>query len=119
MIPILTFSDKTNILAQLWADQRKDPEGLKKVWADYREDPEKYLEFFQYNDIGLPISLWTSRGLIKELTPQGVQIIDETFADFLDLVGMQESDFEVLPDRNIGAVIVFSEMRKRISKRAD
>jgi len=97
----ISLADKTNILGQLWIEYRKD---------------ENFKRFFEYNDIGLPMAYQFAQGLIRELSPEGEKMINETFAMFLDVMEMQESDFEVLPDRNLGAVFVFSHMRRKFSK---
>jgi len=100
-------------LAQLWVDYKSDSTNLKKLWVNYREEPEKFEKFFEYNNIGLPLTSWIAQGLISELTPKGVEFVNETFAQLLEVAGMTEENFEVLPERNIGAVIVFSTMRRK------
>ena len=60
-----TFSDKANILADLW--------------LNYRDD-EEFQDFINYNDLGLPLAYAFANNIIDTATPMLEQFINETFA---------------------------------------
>lgn len=80
-----TFSEKANILAELW--------------IDYRDNTE-FADFIQYNDLGLPLAYAYANGILDEKpTPMLEQFIEETFS--LLLAGLEIKDdpgFEFLDD---------------------
>ena len=78
------FSDKCNILAELW--------------MDYRDD-EEFLDFIEYNDLGLPLAYAFSANLITTLSPAGESMIEETWDLFLaGLEIPEDTGFETLSD---------------------
>jgi hypothetical protein len=92
------FADKAGILGQLWIEFRGD---------------EDFTDFIEYNDLGLPMSYMVAEGLIKECSPTGEALIEETFNMFCELLEITDEDFEVLEDINLGAVLMFAYNKKQ------
>lgn len=77
------FTNKAEILAELWMDYRDD-EGFK--------------DFVEYNDLGLPIAYAVSNGIV-ESNKLVEQFIDESFRLLLAGLGIEEDlGFETLTD---------------------
>lgn len=64
---------------------------LSDFWLDYRNDPE-WLDFFVYNDLGLPLADAIANGLIAELTTRGEAIIEETYTLLCNRVGIDSTE---------------------------
>jgi hypothetical protein len=95
----MDFADKAGVIGQLWIEFRND---------------EDFSAFMDYNDLGCPMSYMVAEGLIKELTPIGEEMISETFKMFLDLVNVTEEEVDsVLPDKNLGSILVFAHNKKK------
>lgn len=77
-----TQSNKANILAELW--------------LNYRDD-EQFLDFVEYNDLGLPLAYMVSNNIV-ETNKLADQFINETFDLLLSGLGIEDDDFEVLDD---------------------
>ena len=78
-----TFSDKTQILSQLWLDYRND---------------EEFKDFVTYNDLGLPLAYAVSAQIVTP-APLAEQFINETFDLLLKGLGVDEdTGFETLDD---------------------
>lgn len=98
----MDFSDKTGALATLWMDFRGD---------------DNFKTFIEYNDLGLPMAYMMAQGLIKELTPLGEEYITETFDMLLNILDVTEADIDaVLPNKDLGAILVFAYNRKRFKE---
>ena len=50
---------------------------LSELWQQYKNEPA-WLDFFDYNDIGLPMAFMLEEKIVKE-TEVGIRYIDETF----------------------------------------
>jgi len=74
-----TFENKALILAELWLDYRTD---------------EQFADFFEYNDIGIPLAYATANQIVEPL-PVAIKMIEETWSLFLDGLGLQDSDSDV------------------------
>ena len=71
---------------------------LAELWMDYRDD-EEFLDFIEYNDLGLPLAYAVQGSLIKTLNPAGEALIAETWDLFLAGLGIEEdTGFETLGD---------------------
>ena len=92
------FADKAGILGTLWIEFRAD---------------EDFSDFIEYNDLGLPMSYMVAEGLIKEVSPTGESLIEETFNMFCELLEITEEDFDALEDINLGAVLMFAYNKKQ------
>ena len=77
------FSNKVTILADLW--------------MNYRDD-EEFIDFVEYNDLGLPFAYGLANNLVSKLTPTGEDLINETWDLFLSGLGLDDTGFEVLDD---------------------
>lgn len=77
-----TKSNKAHILADLW--------------LNYRDD-EEFLDFVEYNDLGLPLAYMVSNSIV-ETNPRAEQFIEETFDLLLSGMGIEDKDFESLDE---------------------
>lgn len=77
-----TFSDKCNILADLWVEWRNT-----KMFGD----------FIEYNDMGLPLSLAISEGMATATTT-GQASINETWSMLLEILGTEDKGFANLDE---------------------
>ena len=80
--PTNHFSKKCEILADLW--------------LNYRED-EMLQEFFEYNDIGIPLGYAISEELAKP-TEIGVRYVEETYALLLESLELPDLEWEMVDD---------------------
>jgi len=80
-----TYSNKCQILADLW--------------TDYRDD-DQFRDFIEYNDLGLPLAYSVANGIVENnqivegfvnetfrLLIVGLEIEDEGFQDLNDILG--------------------------------
>ena len=77
-----TFENKALILGQLWINYKAEDE-----WID----------FFVYNDLGLPLAFAFSEGVINH-TPVLEQYVNETWALFLEGLDIEDEGFEDILD---------------------
>lgn len=77
-----TFESKAQILGQLWIDYKHEDE-----WAD----------FFEYNDMGLPLAFAFSEGIVNH-TNTLEQYINETWFLFLEGLDTEDLGFEDIAD---------------------
>lgn len=90
----MNFSEKASVISSLW--------------LEFKED-EDFSDFMEYNNVGCPLAYASTQGLIAQLTPQGIEIVEETFNQFIDEINVSEEEIdEVLPDKNLGAILLFS-----------
>jgi hypothetical protein len=77
------YSDKCAIIADLW--------------LNYRDD-EEFIDFIEYNDLGLPLAYAISNGIVDStLTAQG--FIEEAWNLLLAGLGIEEDEgYETLDD---------------------
>lgn len=57
---------------------------LGQMWSQYREE-EQFLEFREYNDIGLPMAYMIANEIVKS-TEVSEKYINETFANLLTIL---------------------------------
>lgn len=93
----MQFADKAGILGQLWIEFRND---------------EDFSAFMEYNDIGCPMAYMVAEGIVKELTPLGEEMLDETFKMFLTLIEVTEEEVDELPEINLVTVLQFGYAKK-------
>lgn len=93
----MDFADKAGVLGQLWIEFRGD---------------EDFSDFIEYNDLGLPLAYMVAEGLVKECSPVGEDIIEETYKMFLALLEVEEKDFEVLEEISLGSILIFAYNKK-------
>lgn len=76
-----TFSNRCDILAELW--------------MGYRDD-EEFADFLDYNDLGFPLAYAISKEIVTS-TQEAENLIDETWELFLGALGEKEdTGFETL-----------------------
>jgi hypothetical protein len=68
------YSNKCDILADLWMNYRSD---------------EGFLDFIEYNDLGLPIAYAISNGIVST-SPLAEEYINETFDLLLTALEIEE-----------------------------
>lgn len=95
----MQFADKAGVLGQLWIEFRHD---------------EDFSEFMDYNDLGMPMSYMVAEGLIKDLSPVGEEMLEETFKMFLTLIEVTEEEIDLLPEVNLMSVLQFGYNKKNI-----
>lgn len=77
------FSNKAEILADLWLNYRSD---------------EDFQDFVEYNDIGLPLSYVIANGIV-ETTEIATRFVEETFELLLSGLDIEDdTGFETLED---------------------
>jgi hypothetical protein len=69
---------------------------LADLWMNYRDD-EEFLEFCEYNDLGLPLSYCIANGIV-ESTPLAEQFVNETFRLLLEGLEIEDLGYELLDD---------------------
>jgi len=93
----MDFADKTGAIGQLWIEFRND---------------EDFSAFMEYNDLGCPMGYMVAEGLIKELSPVGEDMINETFKMLIDLLEVTEEEIESLEDVSLGSILTFAHQKK-------
>jgi hypothetical protein len=78
-----TFSAKCKILSDLWIRYRNE---------------ETLEDFFNYNDISLPLAFLLDENIISEKNSAIESFIEETFMLFLKAVEMDDEGFEELDE---------------------
>ena len=73
------FSKKCEILGDLWT---------------YHRDDEQFKEFFEYNDLGVPIAYGLVAKLIEKLTPDGVRYVEDSFLLLLSDLAVEDRGFD-------------------------
>jgi hypothetical protein len=79
-----TFDSKALILGQLWMRHK---------------DAEELADFFEYNDLGLPLAFAYTEGIVTH-TPTLEKYVNETFDLFLEELNIEDAGFDDLPDLN-------------------
>lgn len=77
-----TFSKKCEILADLW--------------LNYRDD-EAFIDFIEYNDIGLPLAYMIANGIV-ESSQTGNDFIEEAFNLLVNALGIEDNGFDNLDE---------------------
>jgi hypothetical protein len=69
---------------------------LGQLWVQFKGE-EEFEDFFEYNDLGLPLAFALSEGMIKH-TPELEQCINETWKLFIQGLDVEDTGFESLDD---------------------
>ena len=77
-----TFEAKCDILAELWLNHRDD---------------EDFIEFCEYNDLGLPLSYLLANEVVGS-TEAAIKFVDETFGLLLEKLSLEDRGFTSLDD---------------------
>lgn len=67
---------------------------LGSFYSEYRDD-EELLEFFDFNDLGLPLA-YLSKERLCEISDDGRKYVAETWDMFLLYLGIEDKGFETL-----------------------
>ena len=97
----MEFADKEGIVGQLWIEFRND---------------EDFSAFMDYNDLGCPLGYMIAEGIVKEVSPLGEEMINETYKMLLDLLEVTEEEFAVLEEVNLGSILVFAYHKRQNKK---
>lgn len=97
----MDFADKAGIVGQLWIEFRND---------------EDFTAFMDYNDLGCPLAYMVAEGIVKEVTPLGEEMINETYKMLLDLLEVTETEVEILDEVNLSSILVFAYNKKQAKK---
>jgi len=65
---------------------------LGQLWLNYKSDDE-LSDFFEYNDLGLPLAFAFAEGIINS-TPTLEQYINESWNLLLEGLGLEDTGFE-------------------------
>lgn len=77
-----TFSNRCNILAE--------------IWMGYRDD-EQFVDFVEYNDLGLPLAYALANEIVVS-TKVAEDLIDETWELLLGALDRDDTGFETLEE---------------------
>lgn len=70
---------------------------LSEIWMEYRDD-EEFLDFIEYNDLGLPLAYAFDNGIIED-SPMARQFVDESYRVLLSGLDIEgDPGFETLDD---------------------
>jgi hypothetical protein len=76
---------------------QKKCEILSDLWEDYRDD-EDFKDFFEYNDLGVPMAYGLVAKLIEKLTLDGVRYIEDSFRLLLEGLETEDTGFDSLSE---------------------
>ena len=74
----------------------KQCEILGELWLEYRDD-EEFQDFFEYNDLGVPIAYAIDQKIVQP-TPQAERFIGESFRILLAGLEVEDTGFDSLED---------------------
>lgn len=69
---------------------------LSELWIQYKGE-EEFEDFFEYNDLGLPLAFAFAQGIVTH-TAALEQYIGETWKLFLEGLEVEDSEYESLND---------------------
>ena len=69
---------------------------LGELWLNYRSD-EAFIDFVEYNDIGLPLAYMISEGIVG-ITEKTQTFVDETWDLLLSALEVEDTGFESLDE---------------------
>lgn len=74
---------------------------LSELWLGYKND-QNFEDFFNYNDLGLPLAYAVANGIVKG-TEVSTKFINETFMLLLASLEVEDEGFSTLDDIFISA----------------
>jgi hypothetical protein len=80
----------------MMTDFSKQVEILSDFWQSWRDD-KRLADFFDFNDIGLPLAWLSSEGLC-EINEDGKKYVAESWELFLATFGVDDKGFDNLGD---------------------
>ena len=93
----MNFAHKAGVVGQLWIEFRND---------------EDFSEFMEYNDLGCPLGYMVSEGIVKEVSPLGEKMINETYKMLLELLEYSEEEVDLLDDPDLATILEFALKKK-------
>lgn len=97
----MDFADKAGIVGQLWIEFRND---------------EDFTAFMDYNDLGCPLAYMVAEGIVKEVTPLGEEMINETYKMLLELLEVTDVEVDTLDEVTLTSILVFAYNKKQAAK---
>lgn len=97
----MDFADKAGIVGQLWIEFRND---------------EDFTAFMDYNDLGCPLAYMVAEGIVKEVTPLGEEMINETYRMLLELLEVTDVEVDTLDEVTLTSILVFAYNKKQAAK---
>lgn len=70
---------------------------LADLWMNFRDD-EEFEDFVEYNDLGLPLAYAFSAGLVTKLAVTGEQLINESFDLLLEGLAVEDRGYQDIND---------------------
>ena len=70
---------------------------LSELWIKYR-DEETLEDFFEYNDISLPLAFLIQENIVAETNSVIESFIEESFIIFLAAIGVEDEGFDNLDE---------------------
>ena len=83
---------------------------LSELWTNYKDD-KQFKDFFEYNDLGLPLAFMIDQKIV-ESTPVAQVYIEETFEQLVELLGLDSDD-------EYGSIEEMFEMEQRYKDEED
>jgi len=100
----MEYADKAGIVGQLWIEFRND---------------EDFSAFMEYNDLGCPLAYMVAEGIVKEVTPLGEEMINETYKMLLELLEVTDVEVSTLDEITLTSILVFAYNKKQASKETE
>jgi hypothetical protein len=69
---------------------------LGQLWINFKAEDE-WMDFFVYNDLGLPLAFAFAEGIINH-TPTLEQYINETWDLFIEGLGVEDTGFDSIDE---------------------
>lgn len=69
---------------------------LAELWLNYRDD-EEFADFVAYNDLGLPLA-YAIKSDIVHTAPIGEQMVNETFDILISALELEDTGFDSLEE---------------------
>jgi hypothetical protein len=67
------------------------------LWLNHRDD-EEFLDFVEYNDLGLPLSYAMTSSIVTKISIAGENLINETWDLLMSALELEDTGFESLDD---------------------
>ena len=83
---------------------------LADLWTKFKDDRD-LVDFFSYNDLGLPLAFMIEQKIV-ESTPVAQVYIEETFEQLVELLGLDSDD-------EYGSIEEMFEMEQRYKDEED
>ena len=69
---------------------------LGELWLNYRDD-EEFIDFVEYNDLGLPLAYLLAEGIVQSNNKAEV-FVSETWDLLIEALGIEDTGFQNLDE---------------------